>query len=459
MFSLKGRKMARAARATLLAGAAVAAFGLSSGSAAAAPGCEGSNIHGKGASLQKVAQQNIWTPYFNTTLCPLGPEVVYESTGSGPGLKAWNNNGVEGKINTAESYIGTDDAPSATEIGTMTGVTGSGENHAGLLVIPVAQTAISVVAHPPAGCEVEAITNKDLEKVFKGDIIKWSQLENYLTKSGGAPDPACNTRITRVVRLEGSGTTYQFKNYLYLNEKKPLPCTTGASEGGLATWQELETNGSGGHPNIDWPEDSGCATPKSPITTAAGGGGVADYVAKNVNTITYAALPDAEGKIHACEETKPGECGEILAVQNNAKKKLTLATFASPVTGEKEANCTTARYKVPTQAIPSKAHTGININWSTTFGATITTEKTGAGYTICAQTYDMAWDHYALANLAEPFTEGKEKTVKDYLNGYVVQAAGQEALEGEYYAPLSEGISAGSNVRAAAQFLAEKIGF
>ena len=449
MFSLKGRKSARAGvRAALLAGAvsAVAVLG-TAGSAAAAPSCTGESITGRGASLQKVAQQTVWTPAFNTVCTGVGtePKVTYESVGSGPGLEKWNHNGKEGKINTAYSYIGTDDAPTAAQITNMTSVAGG----AGLLTIPVAQTAISILANPPAGCDVETLTNKDLELVFNGTILKWSQLSNILAE----PNPACNFALKRVVRTEGSGTTYQFKNYLWLLNKKGVACTTGGTEG-KASWQELEPIGEGGAPNITWPEDEGCAVPRSVVLRGAGNGGVADKVIAESGTIGYVALPDAKAKIAACEKTSTCKNTEILSVQNNGKRKLAEATYANPASGE-QANCATARYIVPANARPGKTKTALNVDWSLVFGAKFDTSLTGGGYTICTLTYDLAWNDYSSAG----FKEGQELTARDFLTEYVTATSGQSAIASNYYSPLPTSESTTYNVLAAAQFTAGKIGF
>lgn len=447
MFSLKGRKTVRAARAALLAGAAVAAFGLSAGSASASLSCTGEDIIGRGASLQKVAQQNVWGPEFNTAICTFGtePNVTYESVGSGAGLEKWNHNGVEGKINTAYSFIGTDDAPTTGQIANMTSVAGG----AGLLTIPVTQTAISIIANPPPGCDVETITNKDLENVFNGTVLKWSQLSSILAE----PNPACNYAIKRVVRTEGSGTTYQFKNYLWLINKKGLPCTTGGTEG-KATWQELEPIVTAGKPNIDWPEDEGCAVPRSPVLRGAGGGGVADKVIAESGSIGYTALPDAKSKIVACEIAETCKNTEILALQRNGKRKLGEATYANPASGE-QANCATARYKVPPTARSAKKNTALNVDWSQVFGAQIDTSKAGSGYGICTLTFDLAWNDYSNAG----FTVGQELTVRDYLTEYVTATAGQVDIASNYYAPLPTSEAVAYNVLQAAQFAAGKIGF
>lgn len=450
MLSFRRRKSARAGiRAALVAGAAVAVLGLGTGSAVAAPSCSGSNITGRGSSLQKIAQQNVWAPAFHSKVCNSGtePTVTYEAVGSGAGLKEWNHDGKRGSINTAYSFIGTDDAPTTAQIGNITSVASG----AGLLTVPVAQTAIGIIANPPAGCEVETVTNKDLENVFNGTILKWSQLSNIVAE----PNPACNFAIKRVVRSDGSGTTYQIKNYLWLLNKLGLPCTTGETLG-KASWQELEpiTNGETGAPNTTWPEDEGCAVPRSEVLRASGGGGLAEKVAATPRTIGYASLPDIESKIAACKTAETCPNVEVLSVQKNGKKKLSEAVYSAPMSGE-QANCATTQYKVPALAIPSKVHTALNVDWSQVFGAKIDTTKTGGGYPLCTLTYDLAFNHYGSAG----FAEGQEVTVKDYLTEYVTQASGQAAIAAKFYGALPAGEVATYNVLAAAQFAAGKIGF
>ena len=73
MLSLKGRKSARAGFAPRSwPGRPSPSSALSAGSAAAAPSCTGSNITGRGSSLQKIAEQNVWAPSFHTERLQLG---------------------------------------------------------------------------------------------------------------------------------------------------------------------------------------------------------------------------------------------------------------------------------------------------------------------------------------------------------------------------------------------------
>ena len=153
----------------------------------------------------------------------------------------WNHDGTKGSINTSLSYISTDDAPTAAQIDNIKSVAGGAK----LAVVPVTQTAIAVVANLPAGCELEGIGNTALAAVMEGRVSNWSKVEGT--------EGECNSPITRVVRKDASGTTYQFKNYLFRLYNKGLFCTTGSTEG-KATWADLQAIGGGGKPNIDWPE-------------------------------------------------------------------------------------------------------------------------------------------------------------------------------------------------------------
>ncbi len=441
-----GKKSTRAGiRAALLAGATVAAIGLSAGSASASLSCTGNSITGEGSSLQKSAQQVVWAPAFHAEICNKGtePTVTYNAVGSGGGLAQWNFDGVSKTINTARQFIGTDDAPTAAQIKNTTSVTTGGSTKgAKVLTIPVTQTSIAAIANPPEGCTVTAITNVDLEKVFNGSLLNWSQLE---TDSGGA---ACESPITRVVRFDSSGTTFQFKNYLFKVNNKPLACTTGEKEG-KATWKELEPTVT---PNITWPES--CKVGEETITLspvvrppAKGGGEVVKKVKETKGTIGYAALPDAKGGT-----------ATILSLQNNGKAKGLKATFTNPAKGT-VANCLTTVYNVPGPARPSeeKLTAGLNSSWAAVFGAKINTSKSGGGYPLCTLTYIEAFHGYKLAG----FSEADEVTVNDYVNEYLVQETGQETIENseKYYAPLPTSLELAHDVLGAARFAAGKISY
>jgi ABC-type phosphate transport system substrate-binding protein/Fe-S cluster biogenesis protein NfuA len=389
--------------------------------------CAGANITGAGSSLQSIAHNGVWKPAFEEEVCDEGsfPTVSYEPTGSGAGMAEWNYDGKKGSINTGLSFIGTDAAPTAAQIANIKSKAGGAQ----LAVVPVAQTSIAILANPPAGCEVETITNSNLAGVMEGRIREWSKLE---TAAG-----SCNSPITRVVRKDGSGTTYQLKNYLYRLYGKGLSCTTGGTEG-KASWAELEPIGEGGKPNTTWPESCE-AKALSTVVRPAGNGGAEEVKAVNATSgsIGYSALPDAVA----------GKAGSttILSLQNNGQKKAVEATFADPAAGA-VANCAAMSYQVPA---PLGARR--DVDWSAVFGAKPAIG--GEAYPLCALTYALAFHGYGAAG----FGEGQYLTVRDYLYGYVVQAAGQAAINSNDYSALPASAEERFDVLGAARRAAEGI--
>jgi ABC-type phosphate transport system substrate-binding protein len=438
----RGIRVGTAASATALA---IGVLAVSAGGASAAPTCGGAAIAGQGSSLQGSAQTELWASASGGYNAACGKEQVkYTVSSSGTGLSSWGFNA--GAFENKWSYVGTDDGPTSTQINNAK--TASGTN---VLVIPVAQTAIGIVVNPPTNCSIEEITNKQLESVMRGNLKIWNKIQ---TASGAG---CVNAPITRVVRAEGSGTTFQVKNYLSLINAAALACTEGGK-----TWKQLEENGTGGKPNIVWPENgiAGCAANAvSPIVTAAGGGGVVKKVNVTEGGIGYAALPDIE-KNKGNGENKAGDTNWIKVQNNGVSNKLANAQTASPLEElGNSAQCTSTQYPVPTVARVGSANPA-NADWSQVFGANPNiagaTGNTEA-YPLCTLTYDVALTNYSKAG----FSEASEITAKDYLANYLTAEEGQEALEvgGKWYAPLPNPAAASINVLGAAKLAASKIGF
>lgn len=441
MLRLRKRSSAKgkAARAGLLVGAVVAALGVggvSAGTAAAAPGCGGAtSIIGEGASLQGVAQTKVWSPDFETNICP-GIKVEYKAEGSGAGLGAWQFNGEDGTpFDKTRGFVASDDGPRIDQVENAEAAAGSP-----VVVIPVVQTAIGVAVHPPTGCNVTEITNKQLEEIFRGTLLRWGQLGSKYAIGAGCT----GAKITRVVRFDGSGTSYQFKNYLSLINTGKLACTEGEK-----TWQELEPIGPDGKtPNTVWPESgkAGCSsTALSPVVTAGtkGGGALVGKVNSTEGSIGYAALPDIEAN--------KGPSTHFVKLQNNGNVQGS-PTFASPKLGT-IANCLDAQYLVPTNA--QVGGSGLNADWSKVFGAN--TNIGGAAYPLCTITYDMALTDYSAAG----YSQATEETVRDYLTEYVTAETGQFDIEEseKFYAPLPTSTKPKRDVLGAAVLAASKIAF
>jgi ABC-type phosphate transport system substrate-binding protein len=462
------QKLARLGATAGVLAASTAAFmavgGVTAGSALATPTCQTisgvSTLQGEGSTLQKVAQIELWTPAY-TTACPTGVHFNYTGTGSGAALSAFAYNGTT--VNTGEAYVGTDEAPTSTQIANAKSHAGS----ANPVVIPVAQTSIAVVANLPSGCTFTGgITWKGLNKIFSGQAKQWSAVEN----SSG-----CGTNaITRVVREDGSGTTFGFKSYLAKLEG-PSPGKEGVGPGSVEVgtpthgvapvcatkkWSEIRNNGGTPNLNLNWPEnlhsttvggqsvEEGCAAAGtlSPIVRANGGGGVVNFVKANVNTIGYAAYSDVVAN---------GAVADAQSLQNLSEAGEN--TYAAPGTGtgSKQANCEGRQYTVPSSS------TGLEVDWSAVLGANpnIGLEGAGTDYPLCTLTFDLSWhgatSGYSNAGYGAHSVE-IGKAVKDYILREVLEA-GQTALNTHGYQALPTTGGVTHEVFKAAKLAAEQI--
>jgi ABC-type phosphate transport system substrate-binding protein len=391
------------------AGALAMCGGVGASSALAATCVPGVVFEGQGSSLQGFAQTSVWIP---GSKC----KDTYTASGSAAGLEAFGVN--TGVVNTKDTYIGTDDAPSGSAVtGQLLEMeTASGE--AEPVVIPVEQAAIAVIVKPPTGCTPTRIENASLESVFNGLTLLWSQIKP--TPAGGT---ACEVEITRVVRLDGSGTTYQFKHYLFENNMAVLDCTGTTKR----TWLQLQPETV---PNTEWPQTSLCNAGEGPVTplvksAVKGGKGEVEEVKKTANSIGYANLGDAR---EGYKDTVEAEKFEMywLEVQNNVKK--VPATYAAPGTkavepslGAAEANCSETKYANLAKVEKDE----IDVDWSEVSAEFVTQTH----YPICTLTWDVAWELYLVGGIygAAALELGEE--TKSYLEWVTSTAAGKGQVE------------------------------
>ncbi|HJW04236.1 MAG TPA: phosphate ABC transporter substrate-binding protein PstS [Azospira sp.] len=122
-----------------------------------------------------------------------GVALTYEASGSAAGLQ---------KIRTREVAFGASDiAPSSAELGKD-----------GLALFPVAITGVAPVVNlPKVGDAQLRLSGEVLARIFLGDITSWNSPDIAKLNPGLAlPD----LPIKVVVRSDGSGTTYNFADYL-----------------------------------------------------------------------------------------------------------------------------------------------------------------------------------------------------------------------------------------------------
>src|SRR5271155_3742114 len=143
MSSFSARRLVAACAVSAAAFAALAAPGAASAFKGAT--CEGTTIKGQGSSLQKIVQQKVWGPNFNTTICLGGKSQVeeYNPTGSGKGLESWGSGGAKaGSFVPGNAYVGTDQPPNATQREEIEVQDNSKTVTGSVLTIPVLQEAV-----------------------------------------------------------------------------------------------------------------------------------------------------------------------------------------------------------------------------------------------------------------------------------------------------------------------------
>jgi ABC-type phosphate transport system substrate-binding protein len=411
----------------------ITAFGATHAAGASALGeqCSGTKATGLGAFLQTHAQ-TVWDSDakvgFNGSSNPLAcngsqgsggtPGVSYVPLGSAAALRTWGAE--DGSLHEEEfgfpfHFLGTDIAPSgpAGEEGTMLSKMNAARG-SGVVVVPVTQTAIAIAANPPAlpahpACAVVRISTAQLQKVFSGEIKNWRQLGTASDSSLGGD---CDQAITRIVRGESAGTTYQLKHYLNSVNSSGLPCT-GVSK---RTWAQLQAPfGGESPPNTEWPRNANCQKGEGSVTTVAAPGGEGEaaplsYVAAHSGTITYGSLPEAE-------QWAPGQ---IVDVNNGVK-------YAPPTTNEGEANCGAAKY-----TRPAGWESGVNLDWSQVYGSDPNIgEVAKNAYPICTLTWDIA-----AADSVGAFGKKVATTVHDYLAFVGAKEGGQSAVKHAGYRDL-----------------------
>jgi ABC-type phosphate transport system substrate-binding protein len=442
-----------------------------------------------------------------------------------------------GSRNATTRFGGSDAPPTPAQKAAMES---TGSEHPGVLhVLPVASFAVTVVVHFPEGCELEDpaqlggngntttgglkpgekgtgevegqnndpagvytgdkfsegtlrvhIEAATLEKIWSGAGTTWGEV---LERGGvghmkGTPTSPLEAEegitecqkvpVRRVVRRDGSGTTYNFKAYLSL-----LP---GALTAGKDIWKESPVVGD----NTNWPITQGggekTAPPEAPVPptkeeevkdkktgkeieeetkrfanlcnkTASpnlicrgsenGGGGVAKVVEATDGSIGYLDLATAHQKNFTItpksknggkpdytywvplqtinpkevEEGKPGVGANYVEPSQNPL--LNLSTEEVP-----GANCTSADYR----GYPTTGSDPTLGDWSQAIGTGSLDTKT---YPACGLTYDFAWDDASTVYGTSEAEEKKARTVKDYLTA-MTSIEGQAEILGVNYGKL-----------------------
>ncbi len=370
--------------------------------------------------------------------------------------------------------------------------TGAADQVAPMMSFPIGGSAVTVVANLTGGavgstatCQNAtstaptslSLTGIQLSELFGGDIPTWN--DSRLTSNNPLlSTDNCVGAVTRVVRLDNSGTTQIFKTYL--NHVDPTrtggtgeTCDVGTGADTNSTWTELV----GQSPNTNWPGFTPGGTLGTGCTAVVqgdvnGNNGVLDECEGNTaggNTITgvvgaicYADLPDQ----HHFGDASPNggghggapgcsPCTGIVATVQNA----TLTAFVAP------SKVSTANCNYGTVSTPSGADGGIGMTvgpafaptsppptgWDTWASDNPTSNhgdvtNTGTVYPICGLTWDMVWsglnNSAANSSAINGLTVDQRRTLYAYFS-YVLSSAGQNLLTTNFYQSLPQSVLQG----------------
>jgi ABC-type phosphate transport system substrate-binding protein len=492
--SLKKRTLATAIAAGAIAAAAVAPTANAAFTSPFVPKCSGASITGAGASFQNTLQAG-WiagfggagagiycdnTQFTNSNTNSRGSfdtdkvdllasppiplkTVAYLGGGSGAGLTSMGanlatNTNPNHLRSATNRFAGTDDPPTATQLaemnaGPLPDVPG---DEGAVRTIPVASGSTTIIMNYPDDCNIPAafafkgpdgsykypagttrvkLTRSRTEFAWAGDANydTWGELVPGITGKNGKSDADCqNQTVKRVVRLDASGTTFLFKQWLAL--QRPT-----------RNWREDALPVT--YNNQDWPNDSGATAVLR--GTGNGNGPLADKVVATDGSIGYGDLAVARSKGFNKQNTD-ADTTWWLPVQNqaNSYKEPTYSPESYKVnrpagtidagdpgfTAKKGSNCRSTTYTNLPGGGDGPEDT--LLSWSQVEGVGGTGE-----YPICGLTYVMAWDDTfdAFGAGVNRIEEARQKTVKDYLF-YALSNTGQNLGDINDYARVPDSI-------------------
>jgi ABC-type phosphate transport system substrate-binding protein len=446
-------KMASRARLVALAvgAGALCSFAMADTSMAAAPtagsACQtDGKINGRGATFQTNATRALIDGYRIDVCGPVGSGgdagtnmLAYNyasatgNTGSGNGQKAASCR--------TDAFAGTDipyDQATLAQLNGAPGATGSCgitftppfQPNAPLTFPDPADVQANVMSFPVAGSSVALPVNlqaadcggtkpaslqfsvANVSKIFGGDIANWND-PRLVAENASLTN--CNVAITRVVRLDKSGTTQVFKNFL----SNADGARSGATCDAANSWTNLALDSN----NTAWPTGAGCSNLVRPTTT--GGAPVVSLVRSTPGAVGYADLADAV------------VAGTPALIQSNVRNA-TDTQYVGAANGT-AANCDFAT------SLPGSTNSdavGLNPggdNWA--FDAATRHDDVtfkGSQYPICGLTFGLVYTGLngnsgtgAIARLSA----NQRRTLYSYFT-YVFSPAGQSRLNAARYAAL-----------------------
>ncbi len=349
----------------------------------------GAAIAGTGASFANNAHQTVFIPEYVAD-CGKGA-VTYTSTGSGAGkfatIEHTHDFGMSDEpLSTDELLCGTLDLGFTAPANGTCEFTPQKNRVSPLHTIPMALGSITVSYNLATLCSVPQLNFRSpvLGAMYTGLITRWN--DPLLVQDNPALS-SCNKAIKLVVRQDGSGTTYAFKDFL--SKRNPQ----------FNVYKQNQLN-------TAWPaQDLGT----NPPLRGNGNGGVADQINNNAGAVGYVELSTARNKLLKWGKVD-GPHLQFLAPDQGAA-----------------ANCD--------EAATGATHplSTLSPGWDL---VSITDTPNPMGYPICTFTYGLVYNNLRSA-FGTAFTAAKARTLVDYLS-IALDSDTQQKLNGKGYGRLPD---------------------
>lgn len=216
------------------------------------------NLAGSTAQTNAIAQ---WTKDYQNQCS--GVTVNYNPNGSGAGFTSFTSKQAD--------VAGSDYALSATQQPQADARCGTGNT---AIDIPLVPGAIAVVFNLPGVTSLN-LSAKNLAAIYDGSITKWND-PAIAADNSGATLP--NLAIQLFARSDGSGTSYNFSNYLH----SLVPTFPAANKQFPGTAKNIQG-------------EKGSAAVAAKVKSTSGGIGYVEYSYATQNSLSYAAVSNAAG--------------------------------------------------------------------------------------------------------------------------------------------------------------------
>jgi phosphate transport system substrate-binding protein len=257
------------------------------GSSASSAACPSGTLKAAGSTAQTNAISQ-WTKDYQSSCS--GVTVDYNSNGSGAGVTAF--------IQKQADFAGSDYALSTTQAGQVTSAGRCGSGSA--VDIPAVPGAIAVVFNVPGVTSLN-LSAKVLAGIYNGTITSWNDPQ---IKADNSSANLPNLKIQPFMRSDTSGTSYNFSNYLnhlggFAAANKQFPSKTAQGV-------------------------KGSSAVAAKVKSTSGGIGYVEYSYATQNSLSYAAVSNAQNAFVPLTQTNAANfIAKAQVAQNGSDTKLT----------------------------------------------------------------------------------------------------------------------------------------